>query len=354
MKKIITALVVLFLIGGAVYILNNNKAKNAEETAIVAQKSATVSVRTQKATLQKTDTQYKVNGNFLPEHEVIVSAETPGRITQIFVKEGQKVTQGQILARVNIDQINVQLQNATSAYATAKADAARFESAYDTGGVTKQQLDQVQMMLKNAEANLNSAKITASNANVKAPINGIINKKHIEIGTFVGPGVPMFDIVNVQRLKLRVNVDESHVATLTEGDIIKIKASVLPNIDFQGKVTFIAPKADATLNYPVDLLVENNNEKAKLRAGMYGSAYFDASADQDTPLLLIPRNAFVGSVSSNTVFIAKNGKAIETKVVAGRNFGDLVEVLDGLKAGETIITSGQINLSDNSPITIID
>ena len=207
MKKIIIALVLVVLGGGLVYILSSNKAKNDRETAIVAERSAEVTVRAEQAKLQVFDASYKANGNFMPEQEVTISAETPGRINKLLVDEGSRVQKGQVLALVNSDQINVQIQNAEAALATAKADATRFESAFKTGGVTQQQLDQVRLMLKNAEANLKSARITAGDANIKAPISGIINKKHVELGSFVAPGAPLFDLVNVAQLKLRVNVD---------------------------------------------------------------------------------------------------------------------------------------------------
>ncbi len=352
MKKIITALVVIALLGGTAYILTSNKSKNEAETAIVAEKNTIISVRAEQAKIESINANYKANGNFVPFQEVTISAETPGRVIKLLVEEGAKVRKGQALALINVDQINVQLQNAEAAYATAKADLARFESAFTTGGVTKQQLDQVKLMVKNAEANLNSARITANDTHIKAPIDGIINKKHVELGSFVAPGAPLFELVNVSQLKLRVNVDEQHVANLKEGDIIKVKASVLSNQEFQGKVTFIAPKADAALNFPVDLLIANNTN-ANLRAGMYGSAYFDSEEDQATPILMVPRNAFVGSVSSNLIYTIADGKAIEKTVVSGRNFGDFVEILDGLKEGDTVITSGQINLTDNASVTII-
>ncbi|WP_413511551.1 efflux RND transporter periplasmic adaptor subunit [Myroides odoratus] len=351
MKKIITALVFVVLLGGTIYILNKNKSKNEEETAIVAEQSATISVRAEQAKVEVVDTSYKANGNFVPYQEVTIAAETAGRVAKLMVDEGAKVRKGQILALVNSDQINVQVRNAEAAYATAKADAARFESAFTTGGVTKQQLDQVKLMVQNAEANLKSAQITAGDAHIKAPIDGIINKKHVEQGSFVAPGAPIFDLVNVNQLKLRVNIDESHVANLKEGDILNIQASVFPNDTFEGKVTFIAPKADAALNYPVDLLLTNNKDN-KLRAGMYGSVYFKADKNQDIPLLIVSRNAFVGSVSSNLVYRIIDNKAVATPVVAGRNLGDFVEILEGLKEGDVVITSGQINLTDQAPVSI--
>ncbi|HEU4496614.1 MAG TPA: efflux RND transporter periplasmic adaptor subunit, partial [Flavobacterium sp.] len=186
-----------------------------------------------------------------------------------------------------------------------------------------------------------------------APISGFINKKYIEPGSILSgmPGTEMFDIVNVSKLKLKVTVNESQVASLKAGDAVAIKASVYPDKTFSGKITFIASKADQSLNFPVEIEIENNAAK-DLKAGMYGTASF-ASKQQKTSLMVVPRDAFVGSVSSNEVFIADNGTARLKKVTAGRILGDKVEILSGLSAGQQVIVTGQINLQDGSKIEII-
>lgn len=351
-NKIITGVVLIALIGGIAFILTKNKEKNEEETQIVAQTNASIAVRVAQVKKGSVEAVYTANGNFIPEQEVNIAAETPGRVVKLLVDEGSVVKAGQTLAIVNADQISVQLQTAQAAYATAQADAERFESAYKTGGVTQQQLEQVRLGLQNAKAQVRSAQITAADANVKAPISGIINKKFIEQGTFVAPGTPLFELVNVAQLKLRVNVDESQVATLKLGDILTVKASVYPNQDFEGKVSFIAPKADASLNFPVEMLIQNQGD-ATLKAGMYGTAYFKASQDLKTDILTVPREAFVGSVSSNQIFVVQNNIAVLKTVSSGKNFGNEVEILDGLQDGATVVISGQINLIDQAPINII-
>lgn len=351
-NKIITGIVLVAVLAGIVFVLQNNKAQNEADTQIAAQTNPSVAVRiapVKKGTINAT---YTANGNFVAEQEVTIAAETSGRVVKLLVDEGSVVKAGQALAVVNGDQIGVQLQNAQTAYATAQANAARFESAFTTGGVTQQQLDQVRLTLENAKAQLKSAQITVSDANVKAPISGIINKKNIETGSFVGPGTPLFELVNVSQLKLRINVDESQVATLKLGDKIKVRASVYPNREFEGKVTFIAPKADATLNFPIEMLIKNQAD-APLKAGMYGTAYFQAYSGDNTETLTVPREAFVGSVSSNQVFVAANNKATLKTISTGRNFGNEVEVISGLKEGENVIISGQINLIDQAAINII-
>lgn len=351
-NKIITGIVLVAVLAGIVFVLNKNKAQNEADTQIAAQTNPSIAVRVAPVKKGSINATYTANGNFIPEQEVKIAAETSGRVIKLLVDEGSVVKAGQTLALVNGDQIGVQLQNAQTSYATAQADAARFESAYKTGGVTQQQLDQVRLSLENAKAQLRSAQITANDANVKAPISGIINKKLVESGSFVSPGTVLFELVNVSQLKLRINVDESQVASLKLGDKIKVKASVYPNRDFEGKISFIAPKADASLNFPIEMIIENQTD-APLRAGMYGTAYFQAFAGENTETLTVPREAFVGSVSSNQVFVASNDKATLKTISTGRNFGNEVEVISGLKEGENVIISGQINLIDQAPINII-
>ena len=179
-----------------------------------------------------------------------------------------------------------------------------------------------------------------------------MNKKYIETGAFVtAQGTQLFELVDVSKLKLKVNVNEGQVANLKAGETVQIKSNVFPSDNFSGKITFIAPKADETLNFPIEIEVDNNH-KNTIKAGMYGTAIFKFPAQAAT--ITIPRGSFVGSVSSNEVFVLGEGNtAKQRKVVAGRIIGDQVEILDGLKEGETVIISGQINLVDGSPVAII-
>jgi len=351
MKKIIiTGIVLIVAIAGIAYVLNKNKAKNAAETEIVAQKNAAVTVRTEKAASQEINADYIANGTFYPTQELMIAAETAGKVVRVLVSEGSYVKAGQTLAIIDGDKLNVNVQNAQASYKTAQADAARYESAFATGGVTKQQLDQAKLQLENAKNNLRSAQLSSADTAVKSSISGIINSKQVEPGAYVNPGTALFELVNVSTLKLKVNVDENNVALLKVGQSIAVKASVYPDKEFKGKITFIAPKADASLNFPVEIEIQNNSNN-ELRAGMYATAVF--SNNTKTPILVVSRAAFVGSVSSNEVFLVKNNVAYLTKVTTGRNFGDYVEILSGIKDGDEVVTSGQINLLNETPVSII-
>jgi len=257
------------------------------------------------------------------------------------------------LARIDAEIINTDRETAEATYQNALRDEARYQSSFATGGVTQQQLDQAKLSTQNAKLRLQASQRRVSDANIKSPINGIVNKRYIEVGAFVtAQGTQLFELVDVSRLKLKVNVNEAQVANLKIGDQINISSSVFPNDKFTGKVTFIAVKADATLNFPIEIEVTNNT-KNSLKAGMYGTAVFNFP--KQAPSILIPRTSFVGSVSSNQVFVYDSASQIAKirQVVSGRILGDNVEILDGLKEGETVITSGQINLTEGTAVSVV-
>jgi RND family efflux transporter MFP subunit len=348
-RGIITALVIILAIAGIVLVLTNNKKKNAAKTAIVAQGSGAISVRTSVIQKQAINLDFSANGTFAPNQELNFLSENAGRVTKIYVEEGDRVTKGQSLARVDAEILNTDKETAEANLQNAVRDEARYSSSFKTGGVTQQQLDQARLMVQNAKLRLQSTQRKVSDANIKSPINGIVNKKYIEVGAFVNAqGTQMFELVDVSKLKLKVSVNESQVANLKVGDQVQIKSNVFPTDDYVGKITFIAAKADASLNFPIEIMVENN-KKNTIKAGMYGTAIFKFPSQ--APTLTIPRGSFVGSVSSNQIFVLGEGnKAVLRKVVAGRILGENVEILDGLKEGETVIISGQINLIDGTPV----
>lgn len=350
-KTIISILVVAGLLFWAGMTLNNNKKKSEEETRIVAEKVDSISVNMGKVEFKNMNTDYIANGTFEPFQEMNFPSEVSGKVVRVLVEEGSFVRVGQTLAIIRADQQSIDLTAAQAAYQNALADNQRFENAFKTGGVTEQQLDASRLQLKNAKAQLDQARIRVSDTTVKATINGVVNQRMIEPGSFVSPGTPMFEIVNISNLKLRVEVGESEIVRFKVGDVIKVKAAVYPDREFTGKISFIAPKATASLNFPVDIQVSNTAAN-ELKAGMYGTALFSSQDDETAskPVLVVPREAFVGGLNSGEVFVVNQNIVKLVKVAIGRSFGDYVEILEGLKDGQQVVTSGQINLSDGAKV----
>ncbi|WP_374165519.1 efflux RND transporter periplasmic adaptor subunit [Arcticibacter sp. MXS-1] len=345
---VISVIVALVLIG---WILQNNKKKNQAKTAIVAEgSSGAVAVKTETAKKSDIDLDFTANGTFEANQDLSLLAENSGRVTRISVDEGDRVSKGQVVARIDDELLEVETQAAQANYQNALRDVERYESSFKTGGVTQQQVDAQRLNLRNAQARLQTAKRKASDADIKAPISGVINKRLIEKGSYVSPGTQLFEIVDLSKLKLKVTANEAQVVNLKVGDQVKITSNVFPDRSFSGRISFIAAKADANLNFPVEVQVSNNTGN-QLKAGMYGTATFDLPAQQ--PMITVPRTAFAGSVNSNKVYVLEKNTARERNVTAGRIIGDRVEILKGLAEGDIVITSGQVNLVDGSQVQAV-
>ncbi|MBS1570926.1 MAG: efflux RND transporter periplasmic adaptor subunit, partial [Bacteroidetes bacterium] len=322
-KTLMYLLIAAGLLGGGAYIINKNQKETARQTAIIASTNAEVPVNIVVADFQTMSSDYLSNGTFAPLQQMNLASEMSGKVTRVLVKEGDFVRAGQTLATVKKDALEVDRSTATAAYQNAIVDNQRFENAYKTGGVTKQQLDQSRLQLQNAKNAVQQSNIRVGDANVKTLVSGYINKKTVEPGAVVSPGTPLFEIVNTSKLKLQVTVNEAEVANLKKGDIVKINVSVYPDKEFAGRISFIAPLADASLNFPIEIMVENNPNN-DLRAGMYGTAVFSAKeSGTGHNLMTIPKDAFVEGVSSNKVFVVQPDNTVKmVSVVSGKIFGD--------------------------------
>ncbi|UKB81914.1 efflux RND transporter periplasmic adaptor subunit [Chryseobacterium sp. MEBOG06] len=350
-KTLIYIIVAAVLVGLAAYKIAGNKEKQTKEVKEVAKQVDKINVNIVTVTRENIDTDYSANGTFLPKQEMNQSSEIAGRIVNVLVKEGSRVSAGQVLATIKRDAIEVDVSQAQNNLQNAIIDNQRYENAFKTGGVTKQQLDNSRLQLKNMQAAVKAQGVRVNDTSIRAGISGTINKKMVEPGTVVSIGTSMFEIVNINSLKLSVLVDESQIGKIQMGQEVPIKVNVLPEDSFVGRITFIAPKSDASLNFPVEIEVQN---RGNLKAGMYATATFKTNNGAATQnMLTVPAEAFVNGVSSGQLFVVQNGVAKLIKVTVGKVYGDKVQVLSGLNDGEQVVTSGQINLDNGSKVNII-
>ncbi|NSL89289.1 efflux RND transporter periplasmic adaptor subunit [Chitinophaga sp. Mgbs1] len=351
MKKfIIWGLVTIGAVVLIMWKLNANKKANEAKTEFVKESNTgAVPVLVQKVTRNAFAQGFLANGNFAPVRELSYLAETSGRITRLLVDEGSIVKQGQAIAYIDGQIVNTDLQSAKANLDQLKVDKERYEAAFQTGGVTKKQVDDAKLQYDIAKTHYEAAGRRVSDTYVKAPISGIINKKYIEQGAYLSPGTKMFDIVDVSRLKLAVAVPEGQVVTLSKGQKVKVTSNVFPETSYEGTITFIAAKGDNSLNYPVEMEV-NNVAGKQLKAGMYGTAHFESP--ETSQAIFIARTAFIGGVNSNEIYIMEGNVAKKRKVISGRILGDQVEIREGLNEGDVVITTGQINLTEGAAVTV--
>ena len=350
-KTLIYIIVAAVLIGLGAYKIASNKKKQETEVKEVAKQVDKINVNVVTVARENINTDYSANGTFIPKQEMNQYADIAGRVVNVLVKEGSRVGAGQVLATIKRDAIEVDMTQAKNVLQNAIIDNQRYENAFKTGGVTKQQVDNSRLQLKNAQASVRAQGVRVNDTSIRAGISGTINKRMVEPGAVVATGTALFEIVNINSLKLAVLVDESQIGRIQIGQEVAINVNVLPEDSFSGRITFIAPKSDASLNFPVEVEVSNNGQ---LKAGMYATALFKTNHGAETQnMLTVPAEAFVNGVSSGQLFIVQNGTAKMVTVKTGKVYGDKVQILTGLNGGEQVITSGQINLENGSKINIV-
>lgn len=349
-RTIITIVILIVAVIGSALILKNNKENMLEVTRLAKKVNSTVPVQVAEATSAQLAGSFTATGNFSPAKQLLVVSEASGKITSLTVDEGQYVKKGQLLARVDHATLEAELRAAEANLKKLRTDRTRYENLITTGGVTQAQLEEINLNYVNAETRFVTAKKKLSDTYITAPFSGYVNKRFVELGSWINTGKEVFEIVDLSTLKMVVNVTESQVLAVDEAKDIKVYADVYPGVQYKASVNFIGAKADGNLNFPVELKITNIANKP-LRAGMFGRATFELPNKK--PVLVIPRVALVGSVNDAEVFTVVNDQVKLKKIVVGRQFADKVEVIRGIEEGARVVTSGQINLYEGVNVTVL-
>jgi membrane fusion protein (multidrug efflux system) len=284
-----------------------------------------------------------------PRGESQVVAKTSGVALAVMVEEGQVVRAGQPLVRLDPDRSRL-------AVAQASAQMHKLENNYNRAKqlVTQQMIsandvDQIKFDLENARAQYTMATLELSYTTVVAPISGVIASRSIKTGNFVQINTPIFRIVDNSRLEATLNVPEREIATLKAGQPVELAADALPGQTFTGTVDRIAPVVDSGSG--TFRVVCTFSGDGLLQPGMFGRIKIDY--DKRADALVVPRVALLDDDGDPAVFAVRNGKAARVSVKLGYMDGEWVEIREGLKPGDGVVTAGKIALRDGTPVEVI-
>lgn len=349
-RTIIIVLVIASAIVGAAFILKNNKAEMQAQTELAKRVNATTPVQVAEAKEENIGGTFTATGTFAPSKQIIVVTEIAGKVLRLNADEGDYVKEGQLLARIDFATIEADLHSAEANLQKLKTDRERYQRLVQSGGVTQSQLDDINLNYVNAETRVINARKRVADTYIKAPFSGYVNKRFVEQGAYVGAAKEVFEIVETNKLKMNVTVSESQVLAIGQANKISVNADVYPGTLYPAKVKFIAAKADANMNFPVELEIQNVKDKP-LRAGMYGRASFEIPSGR--PALVIPRSALIGSINNAQVYVVKSDSVKLTNIVAGSQYANTIEVVEGLSSGDRVVTNGQINLTEGAKVTVL-
>ncbi|WP_181106600.1 efflux RND transporter periplasmic adaptor subunit [Xanthomonas arboricola] len=323
----------------------DGEAKAAEEKKTVD----AVPVEIAKAARRAVAASYTGTAALEPRAEAQVVAKTSGVALAVMVEEGQKVSAGQALVRLDPDRAHL-------AVAQSEAQLRKLENSYRRATqlvgqqlVSAADVDQLKFDAENSRAQHRLASLELSYTTVQAPISGVIASRSIKTGNFVQINTPIFRIVDDAQLEATLNVPERELATLKSGQPVTLLADALPGQQFIGKVDRIAPVVDSGSGTFRVICAFGQGAEA-LQPGMFGRIRIDY--DQRKDALVIPRLALLDD-GEPAVFVVRNGKASRVPVKLGYAEGPWLEVRQGLKEGDQVVTAGKVALRDGTAVQVI-
>lgn len=349
-KRIIIIGVIVLLVAAIAIKLSSNKKKIDENNKPALNSNVAIPVTAMTAGVQDVNDQLIKTGTLVPFKEADIMAISSGKLISVNFSLGSRVGEGAVIAQVDSRGQQLQLEAAQLQKSKSEKDFTRYKALLEGEATTEVTLQDAKLTLDNSANQIEQLQKQISDNRIKAPVSGQVVSKMKEAGEFVSPGTILGHIVDVSRLKVNVMVSEKDAYTLKPGQSVKITTDIYPGVMFDSKITFISSQGDATHNYQVELQLVNRSDYP-LKAGTFVNADFARESNQQ--LMLIPRSALVESLKNPYVYLAENNKAVIRKITVGREFGDMVEVLDGLTAGETVIVAGQVNIKEGSVIKAI-
>jgi RND family efflux transporter MFP subunit len=351
MKRIIIiSLITIALVGGCAAILLLNK-KKIDEKSKMEGNLETIPVYVTQIKKSTLSGDFEVNGSFLPIHELTLMSEGQGKVLELLVNTGDFIQTGQMIAKLDDELVRSQLALANASLDKARADLKKYEGLLKADAISGQQVEDVKLALKKAETDVTALKKQLDYASIKAPIQGTVTRRAIEKGSLLMPGSPVVDIVDVSRLKFIANVAESEIIQIRRGQQIRVTSTQYPGIVYKGTVVAVGVKADEARRFPVEIDMLNDVSHP-LKAGMFGTAAFGSGSPREA--LQIPRNSIVGSIKTPRVYVVENDRSVLRDIRIGSANDHEVEVLGGLKEGELVVISGQINLDNNVSVRIVN
>jgi len=349
-NRILVIVAVVLIVAVVAFTLAKNKKEIDSKNQVIDRSSVAVPVSVTKAFIGSTESEFTLPAVTEVETQAGVVVNAQGKLTNLNIELGSTVTKGQLLGTVDskMKQLNMQATQLTEA--KLQKDFERYSELYKGNAVTEVNYNDIKYNYENTKIQLDQIKQQIADANIVAPLSGVIIKKNLEEGEFVNPGTVIASIVDVSKLKATIQVSEKDVYKLKKGSPVTVRCDIYPDKTFKGIIRYISPKGDESHNYPVEITL-NNDSRTPIKAGTFIRVNFDVADKSNT--LQIPKLALVEGMKNPYVYTISNGHAVTKKLVLGREIGENVEVLDGLTEGDEVITSGQINLIEGTKVELV-
>ncbi len=301
-----------------------------------------------------TDFQVTLRGstNLRARETVDLIPKQAGIMADLVAEEGDRVSQGQTLARLDDEEWQLQAQQAEARARAASEAVVRARSLAELDLISTQEVESLVSDSAVARADLELAQLRVRNAEIRSPIAGVVTHRYVDRGSQVGTNEAVFRVADVDRLEARVDVPEREANRIEVGQEARILMQEGAEPVATGRVERIRPVVDAASG-TVQVTVEvSAREDARLRPGQFVNV--DIVTETLSDRITLPRTAVLMDGAVPRVYVIEEGTAVEREVGLGYSRGDRVEIASGLSPGDTVVVVGQDNLRADAPVRMME
>lgn len=283
--------------------------------------------------------------------EAQVVAKTSGILHKLMVEEGDHVKAGQVLAQIDPERLQLEVQRTGAALRKLEAEYKRSNELFERKLVAADAHERLRFDVESQRAAHELAKLELSYTKVEAPISGVIAKRMVKIGNLIQQNQDMFRIVDTERLEAVLNVPERELQTLRADLPVALTVDALPGQRFAGQIDRLSPVIDPSTG-TFRVTAEFKDATGRLKPGMFGR--INVVYERKAGVLSVPRVALLEEAAEPAVFTVAEGKVVRTPVSLGYINGEFAEVTGGLSEGDQVVTAGKVAVRDGSKVEVIN
>jgi membrane fusion protein (multidrug efflux system) len=293
--------------------------------------------------------QIDITGTIDANERVNLISQTAGNITGIYFTEGTKVQKGQLLVKVYNQDLQASLQQYEAQMILARDINNRNKTLLEKEAVSKEEYETSLSSLNSLKAQADVVRAQISRTEIRAPFSGVIGLRNVSPGGYLSPATPIATLVNIDPAKLTFSVPERYLPIIGKGS--KVTFTVESSRDnFNATVYAIEPALDAN-SRTITVRAKAPNPKNILTAGAF--AKINLTLDQIPKTIMVPTECVIPDLKSSKVYIYKNGIAVAKDVKTDLRTDTKIQIIDGLKAGDSVVVSGLIQIRPKSPLKIL-
>ena len=290
-----------------------------------------------------------------PNQGVTVANETSGVIKQITFESGTQVKEGQPLILLDSDVEKANLKSAQAKLPAAQAKYKRYQGLYEKGSISKESYDEAEANYYSLQADIESLKASIDRLEVKAPFSGVIGIRNVYLGQYLQAGSDIVRLEDTSVMRLRFTVPQTDISRIFMGQEVDIFVDSYPQTPFKGSITAIEPAVSVQSGL-IQVLADIPNNDGKLRSGMFARANIILPKQENQ--VTLAQTAITYTLYGDNVYIVteQDGvKRVQQHVVkVGERTHDIAHILEGVKPGDIVVTSGQIRLSNGAKVRIVE